>query len=240
MSLEHVLVRGLTKRYGDRVVLRDVSLSIKRGRVTAVLGPNAAGKSTLMKSVLALVRHDSAQAIYVDGAPVRDDERYRERIGYMPQGVRFPDQLRGDELLTLLKGIRGLTTQIDEELIDAFALREVLKQPIRAMSGGTRQKLNAATAFLFRPSLVLLDEPTAGLDPVASRVLLEKVRRARNAGTTIVLTSHILAEVQELADDIAYLADGVLRFSGSLPDLFELTQERSVDRALDVLLSRAA
>lgn len=237
---DHVVVRSLTKRYGKRRVLNDVNLAMQHGRVTAVLGPNAAGKSTLMKAILGLVRHDSESEILVEGVPVRDSVSYRENVGYMPQGVRFPDQLRGDELLDLLKGMRRPGIPVDEELIDAFGIRDVMRQSIRAMSGGTRQKLNAAAAFLFRPRLVLLDEPTAGLDPNSSQVLLEKVRRERSAGATVILTSHILREVEELADDIVYLIEGAVRFNGSLEQLLSETRETTVDRALAALLRSAA
>ncbi|MGE0556412.1 MAG: ATP-binding cassette domain-containing protein, partial [Gemmatimonadales bacterium] len=155
-------LRGLRKRYGRLEVLRGVDLDIAEGRITAIVGPNAAGKTTLIKSILGLVRRREG-VIRVGGEPVGLDPSYRRGIGYMPQAARFPEQLTGAEVLALLRGVRGEAAERDERLVDQLELRSSLATPVAAMSGGTRQKLNAAVAFLFRPSLLILDEPTAGL-----------------------------------------------------------------------------
>ncbi|HSE54025.1 MAG TPA: ABC transporter ATP-binding protein, partial [Gemmatimonadales bacterium] len=198
MMPSRVHISSLRKRFGRLEVLRRVDCTILPGRITAIVGPNAAGKTTLIKTILGMVRPDSG-AVTVDDAVVGRDPGYRERIGYMPQAARFPEQLSGREVIGLLTGVRGRGAALDDQLIRQFRLEPHLDRPIRALSGGTRQKLNAAVAFLFRPSLLILDEPTAGLDPVAAGLLKDKVLRAPGEGTTVILTSHIMSEIEELA-----------------------------------------
>lgn len=231
--------RGLSKRFGRLQVLDGIDLRIVRNRVTAIVGPNAAGKTTLIKTILGLTRPD-AGAIVVDGADVRNSDSYRERIGYMPQIARFPENLTAAELFEMLKDLRGKQGVLDEELIEAFALAGELQKPLRTLSGGTRQKVNAVMAFLFKPDLLILDEPTAGLDPVASGVLKEKIVAERDAGRTFVLTSHIMSEVEELADDVAFLHDGRIEFSGPVRDIKSLTRQTNLERAIAAMMMRGA
>ncbi len=232
-----VRVERLSKRFGRVAVLRDLDLVLAPGRITAVVGPNAAGKSTLIKSIVGLVRPDAgAGRILIDGQVVGSDHRYRERVGYMPQAARFPDHLTGREVLALLLGLRGNPANADLELIDRFALEPSLDQPIRTLSGGTRQKLNAAVAFLFRPSLVILDEPTAGLDPLASAILKDKVLATPAAGGTVLLTSHIMSEIEELAQDVVFLVEGRVAYQGSIGNLVASTGESRLERAIARLM----
>ncbi|HEX5200336.1 MAG TPA: ABC transporter ATP-binding protein, partial [Actinoplanes sp.] len=169
------------KRYGRVPVLRGIDLSVKAGRVTAILGPNGAGKSTLIRVLLGLARPDDG-SVTVAGTVVGDDPAYRAAIGYMPQHPHFPENLTGREVVRLLRELRGHTVPEDDELFESFALAAELDKPVRTLSGGTKQKLNAALAFMFRPRILLLDEPTAGLDPVASGVLKARILGARQAG----------------------------------------------------------
>ena len=232
-------IQGLRKRYGALQVLDGVDLVIHPGRVTAVVGPNAAGKTTLIKSVLGLTRPD-AGTIYVDGNAIDEAGEYRARIGYMPQIARFPDNLTGADLLAMMRDLRGAAASADEELIDALGLRSQLHKPLRVLSGGTRQKVNAALAFHFAPSTLFLDEPTAGLDPVSSSVVKDKIAAERDAGRTFVLTSHVMSELEELADDIAFLIDGRIRFSGPIHDLKKETRQLSLERAIAHVLETGA
>jgi len=236
-------LRGLVKRYGKLPVLQGIDLRVRRGRVTAIVGPNGAGKTTLIKSVLGLARPDGGSILF-DGVALNGDPSYRARIGYMPQIARFPDNLCGAELLALLKELRcggGCDpSTVDEELIDRFRLAPQLDRPLRTLSGGTRQKVNAVMAFLFRPDLLILDEPTAGLDPVASSVLKDRIHAERRAGRTVVLTSHIMSELEELADDVAFLLDGSLRFAGPLADLKRSTRQANLERAIAQMMSQEA
>jgi len=230
-----VSVRGLTKSYGKRAVLRGIDLALSRGAVTAIIGPNGAGKTTLNKALLGLVHPDGGTILF-DGVDVRGSIAHRARIGYMPQSARFPEDSSARDLLTLLGDLRGTERARDEHLLEAFALDRFLDQPVRALSGGQRQRLNAAAAFLFTPELLLLDEPTAGLDPVASSTLKDHMRSVRDDGRAVVITSHILSELQELADQIVFLHEGRVAFAGTLQALQERTGATSLERAIALLM----
>lgn len=230
-------IRNLAKRFGRSEVLRAIDLEVRRGRVTAIVGPNAAGKTTLLKMILGLTRPDRGELIF-DGVRVHGDPAYRSRIGYMPQSPRFPDHLTGNELIALMTDLRGPATRpLDRELVDLFGLPPELDKPLRTLSGGTRQKVNAVLAFLFDPELLILDEPTAGLDPVASGVLKSKITRSRTAGKTFILTSHIMSELEELADDVAFLLDGRVQFVGAIHDLKLYTREFTLERAVASIMT---
>ena len=226
-----IRIDGLAKRFGQLDVLQGVDLTIEAGRVTAIIGPNGAGKTTLIKIILGLARADRG-SVRVMGEPVGDDPAYRTRIGYMPQIARFPQNLTGVELLAMLRDLRGGAAGTDDDLIRRFALEPELDKPLRTLSGGNRQKVNAVAAFLFDPDLVVLDEPTAGLDPVASGILKDKVRDERDRGKSFILTTHIMSEVDELADDVVLLHDGRVRFAGPVHDLKVRTRQLNLERAI--------
>ncbi|HXY31534.1 MAG TPA: ABC transporter ATP-binding protein [Gemmatimonadaceae bacterium] len=234
-----IQVRSLWKKFGALDVLRGLELAVGRGRVTAIVGPNGAGKTTLLKTILGLTRPDAGEVV-VDGVRVNGDESYRSQIGYMPQLARFPGNLTARELFAMLSDLRGVDPSIalDEELVTAFALEPELAKPIRTLSGGTRQKVNAAAAFLFRPRLLILDEPTAGLDPLSSGVLKAKVLAARDSGCTVVVTSHIMSDLEELADDVVFLSGGQAHYAGSVAELIELTRQVNLERAIAAMMLR--
>jgi Cu-processing system ATP-binding protein len=226
-----IRVRELEKRFGKATVLRGVDLDIVGGRVTGIVGPNGAGKTTLMKMILGLTQVDDGK-IWVDGERVGSDPSYRTAIGYMPQIARFPENLTGAELIAMLRDLRGNSADIDDDLVARFGLRSQLDKPFRVLSGGTRQKVNAVLAFLFRPNLLVLDEPTSGLDPVASATLKQKIAEVRNLGRTVIVTSHVLSDLEAIADDIVYLNDGSVGFAGPVRDLKLATRELSLERAI--------
>jgi Cu-processing system ATP-binding protein len=226
-----VQVSGLRKRFGRLTVLDGLDLSIRQGEVTAVLGPNGAGKTTLIKSILGLVRPDAGE-ICVGGEPVGEGPEYRARIGYMPQIARYPENLTPRELVRMLRDLRGDTAEVDERLVEALRLGPELDKPFRTLSGGNRQKTSAVLAFLFRPDVLFLDEPSAGLDPVASSVLKDRILAERTEGRTVILTSHILAEVQELAERVVYLLDGRILFDAPVAGLLAASGEATLERAI--------
>ena len=224
----------IRKRFGPLEVLKGVSLDVRPGAVTALVGPNASGKTTLIKIALGLTRADSG-ALRLDGAAVDDAGEYRRSLGYMPQIARFPENLRVRDVLELVAALRPGAPR-DDELVGAFGLNAEMDSKLATLSGGTRQKVNAALGFLFRPALLILDEPTAGLDPIASVVLKDKIRHVRSQGRTVLITSHILAELEEIADDVAFLCDGTLRFAGSVAALLEQTREERLEAAIAALM----
>jgi len=230
-----LVVNGVRKRFGVVPVLQGIELTVRRGRVTAILGPNGAGKTTLIKIVLGLTGAD-AGCVTFDGQVLGDDPRPRAAIGYMPQIARYPENLSGAELMTMLADLRGTTATLDRELVDRFRLGSDLSKPLRALSGGTRQKVNAVLAFLFAPTLLVLDEPTAGLDPLSSSVLKDKIHEERERGGTVILTSHVMTELEELADDVVFLLDGTVRFAGSLHELKLRTRQLNLERAVAQLM----
>lgn len=232
-----VRITELSKSYGALQVLRSVNLAVRPGRVTALVGPNSAGKTTLIKSLLGLTRPDAGR-IAIRGTDINGDERYRSRIGYMPQIARYPENLAAAELISMLKDLRGIGAPLDLELVDAFALDSILDRPLRLLSGGTRQKVNAVMAFLFAPELLVLDEPTAGLDPVSSGVLKDKILAERGGGRTFLLSSHIMNELEELADDVALLLEGQVVFAGTLDELKRITNQGTLERAIATMMRR--
>jgi Cu-processing system ATP-binding protein len=235
-----VAVTGLRKTFGRLHVLQGVDLALQPGRVTALVGPNASGKSTLIKCVLGLVRPDGGQ-VTVLGEQVGNDPHYRRMIGYMPQTASFPDNLTGDEVLELLADLRPGETPDDGELRERLGLADAtLAQPVRTLSGGTRQKLNVLVALRYHPPILILDEPTASLDPVASAALKDVVRARAGGNAAVLLSSHVMAEVEELADDLVYFVEGRVRFHGTLDELRLSTGERKVERAVARLLREAA
>jgi Cu-processing system ATP-binding protein len=233
-----IRVNKLRKRFGRLQVLDDLELEIASGKVTAILGPNGAGKTTLIKSILGLVRPDGG-SIEIGGEPLTGGAGYRADIGYMPQVAHYPGNLTVREILEMIRDLRGGAGERDEELIALFDLEGQMEKQFRNLSGGNRQRVSAALAFLFRPSLLFLDEPTAGLDPVASSTLKDKILRERAAGRTIVLTSHVMSEVEELADTVVYLLDGRVYFEEPVKALLERTGEPTLERAMARVMLRA-
>lgn len=230
-----ISARGVRKRFGRLDVLTGVDLDVPAGCVTAIVGPNASGKTTFNRILLGLVRPDGG-AIAFDGRLLNGDARYRERIGYMPQIARFPENLTGRDLMAMVRDVRRAGTARDEELVEALALQGVLDTPLRVLSGGTRQRINAALAFLFRADPLILDEPTAGLDPISAGTLKDKIRRERDAGRALIVTSHVLSELDEIADRIAFLLDGVIRFDGTRDHLLGATGQPTLERAIAHLM----
>lgn len=227
-------IRSLRKRYRSVQVLDGVDLTVGTGRITAIVGPNAAGKTTLIKSVLGLTHPDEG-SIAIGGVEVDAAGAYRASIGYMPQIARFPENITGQDLIDMIVDLRGGTAE--RALIDRFELGVHLGKPMRTLSGGTRQKINAVIAFMFAPPVLILDEPTAGLDPVAAGILKDLVLSERKRGTTIVLTSHVLSEIEELADDVAFLYEGRIRFAGPVTALKRVTRQFTLERAIAHVLS---
>jgi Cu-processing system ATP-binding protein len=234
-----IRIAGLRKRFGQLDVLRGIDAELRRSRVTGIVGPNAAGKTTLIKAILGLTHPDEGE-IHVGEVRVNGDESYRRKIGYMPQIARFPSNLTGAELLAMLRDLRPDAAAIDRELIDWFGLEGELPKKLNTLSGGTRQKITAVTAFMFKPEILILDEPTAGLDPRSAGILKDKIRSERARGRTFIITSHIMAELEELADDVIFISEGRVGFAGSISEMIRLTRQTNLERAVAKLMDRGA
>jgi len=230
-------ISKLTKRFGDHEVLRGVDLTVDRGRVMGIVGPNGAGKTTLIKTLLGLCQPTSGD-ILLDGRTILGQEAYRAHIGYMPQIAHFPENLTAAELFDMVRDLRGTPGVLDASLLRGFALESQLDKPLRVLSGGTRQKVNACLALLFQPSLLVLDEPTAGLDPLSSAILKDRLLSLRGDGVTVLVASHIMSELEELCDDVAFLLDGVTRFAGPIGELTSTTRQANLERAIAALMIR--
>lgn len=226
-----IRIKNLCKAFDGRNVLNNLTLSIERGSVVGILGPNASGKSTLIKCILGLVNPDSG-VLHLDGEKISRQSHYRSKIGYMPQASRFPDNLTVGELFAMLEDLRGGSADLDIELFARYDLGAIKRQRLGTLSGGTRQKINAAVAFLFSPRVFILDEPTVGLDPLSTLILKDKIRKESAAGKTVVLSSHLVNEVEELATHILYIVDGRPIFDGSVAEINAVTAETRLERAL--------
>ncbi|HEX5131647.1 MAG TPA: ABC transporter ATP-binding protein [Candidatus Krumholzibacteria bacterium] len=233
-----IKIQHLHKAFGELVVLDDVSLEIHPGSVTAILGPNASGKSTLIKCILGLVHPDRGK-ILIDDVSIRGQSHYRTKVGYMPQIARFPENLTVDELFAMVRDLREDIVDVDIELFARYELGAIGTKRLGTLSGGTRQKIVAALAFLFVPRILVLDEPTVGLDPVSTTILKDKVIKERAAGKTILLSSHLVNEVEEMADHIVYLLDGKPVFNGTMAEVKATTAESRLDRALVQIMEKA-
>lgn len=235
--MDRIVFEGLGKRYGKQWALRAVNARFAEGEIVMVIGPNGSGKTTLIKCLLGLV-HPTEGAITVNGQAVGRDPAYRADIGYMPQLAEFPRELTVDQLLRMMNDIRDARSgSTDDRLIGQLGVDALLDKRIGALSGGMRQKVSAVLAFRYRPNILVLDEPTAGLDPVSASKLLDAVISAKRKGATVLITSHIMEEVQRLGDRLAYLQDGRLRFALPPEMITEVTGESSLALALPKYLA---
>jgi Cu-processing system ATP-binding protein len=226
-----IIANNVNKSFGKLQVLKEVSVNCGEGECIALIGPNGSGKTTFIKCLLGMVVPDSG-FITFKGSNIIHDWAYRKHIGYMPQIGRYPDNMTIAQVFEMMKDIRKQKNNIDEELIHAFGLDKLMEKRMRTLSGGTRQKVSAALAFLFNPDILILDEPTAGLDPVASEILKEKIIAEKQKGKLILITSHILSELDDLITQVMYLQDGQLRFHKSIELLRKDTGEEKLAKAI--------
>lgn len=209
----------LTKRYrGGARGVTGLTLSVAAGEVFGFLGPNGAGKSTTIRMMLDLLRPTSGHVRVLGMDPRRDGVAVRARLGYVPGDLRLYERLTGRQLLHHLAGLRRMRDLGDgEALATRFDLD--LDRPIRALSRGNRQKVGIVQAFMHRPDLLVLDEPTSGLDPLMQREFGRLVRETAAGGGTVFLSSHVLSEVQHLADRVALIREGRLELVSGVEEL---------------------
>lgn len=228
-------IKELQKKFGKFEVLKNVNLSCKKGECIALIGPNGCGKTTLIKSVLGMVLPDSG-TIHFNGNSVLGEYLYREKIGYMPQIGRYPDNMTIGQIIEMIKKIRNSSDDLDEDLLHAFELEKMFDKQMRTLSGGTTQKVSAVLAFLFNPDVLILDEPTAGLDPLAAEVLKEKIIKEKEKGKLILITSHLLSELDDLITEIIFMQEGKVHFHQKVEELKETTGEEKISKAIAKIL----
>ncbi len=227
-----IIASNVSKKFGKLKALDNVSVTCNKGECIALIGPNGSGKTTLIKAILGMVVCDNG-FITFNEKNILHDWQYRAHIGYMPQIGRYPENMSIGQILDMMKDIRGKNYQtLDEDLVHQFKLNELLGKRMRTLSGGTRQKVSAALAFLFNPDVLILDEPTAGLDPVASEILKEKIITEKTKGKLILITSHILSELDELVTQVIYMQDGTLRFHKDIAELRADTGQQKLSKAI--------
>ena len=232
-----ISVKDVNKGFGKLKVLDNVSLELYKGKSYALVGPNGSGKTTLIKSILGMVIPSSGDILF-DNVSIKNEWKYREKIGYMPQIGHYPENMTIGQIIDMMKNIRKNVSEFDEQLIDEFKLYKMYDKRMHTLSGGTRQKVSAALAFLFNPPVLILDEPTAGLDPVSVEILKEKILVEKDNGKLIIVSSHILSDLDELTTDMVYLFEGKIHFNNSITSLKEETSEQKLGKAIATMIGQ--
>ncbi len=232
-----IVAKNITKQFGKLKALDNVSVTFSKGECIALLGPNGSGKTTLIKSLLGMIVPDSG-SIHFNNELITGKWRYRSQVGYMPQIGRYPENMSIAQVIDMMKDIRKETNKVhDEELIKGFGLENIMHKKMRTLSGGTTQKVSASLAFLFNPAVLILDEPTAGLDPLSSELLKQKIITEKQNGKLILITSHVLSELDDLITEVFYMQDGELLFHKKLSALKEETGEEKLSKAIAKIMS---
>lgn len=229
-------VKDLYKKFGKNEVLKGIDLTINEGGIFSILGPNGSGKTTLIKSILGMVLPDSGD-ISINGISLKNNYKYREKIDYLPQIANFPGNLKVNELINMIKDLRDYKDTKDQELIELFKLQPFLNKRLVNLSGGTKQKVNLVLTFMFDSPLIILDEPTSGLDPISHLRLKNLIFAEKAKGKTILVTSHILSFVEDIADEIVFLLEGKIYFKGTIPELKSKTETPDFEHAIASILS---
>lgn len=231
-------IEGLSKTFDRKPVLKSVSLNLEDSGIFTILGPNASGKTTLIKSILGMVFPDSGE-VRINGLSVKNQFEYKRQINYLPQIARFPENLKVYELLNFISDLRGKSARKDE-LIEMFSLNKYLKERINILSGGTKQKVNVLLAFMYDNPILILDEPTNGLDPIALVRLKELIKKEREAGKCILITTHIMQLVEDLSDRIIYMLEGHIHFDGNLSSLKSTYGASTVENCIANMLESSS
>jgi ABC-2 type transport system ATP-binding protein len=220
--MTEIEVRGLTKKFGRMTAVQDVSFTAPTGRVTGFLGPNGSGKTTTLRMVLGLVRPTAGEAL-IGGVPYRSLARPRRAVGALLEATGFHPGRRAREHLRVIAAAEGLPDGRVDEVLGQVELASSASRRVREYSLGMRQRLGIAAALLADPAVMLLDEPANGLDPAGIAWLRSLLRGLAAQGRTVVVASHVLAEIHQTADHVVIVSAGQLRFAGSLREVGETT-----------------
>lgn len=227
-----IAIENISKSFGRLAVLQDVSLFLEKAQCIALIGPNGCGKTTLLKTLLGMVKPQSGK-IMVNGDPIASSWKYRRQIGYMPQISHYPESMTIRQLFSMMKDIRKIPeNDLDMELMQIFDIPTIQDKRLGTLSGGTRQKVSACLAFLFNPDVLILDEPTAGLDPIATEALKAKIIQEKQKGKLILISSHILSELDDLVSNVIYMNEGKVLFFKPISVLFKEAGTEKLTRAI--------
>ena len=227
-------IKNLTKKFNKFTALNQVNIRFNDGHSVALIGPNGCGKTTLIKCILGLNVVEDGD-ILVKNESVKEHYLYRKNIGYMPQIGRYPENMTIAQTIQMIKDTRKVSeNELDTELLEAFELKSIFYKKMRTLSGGTTQKVSAVLAFLFNPGIIILDEPTAGLDPLASEILKNKIIKEKNKGKLIIITSHLLSELDDIVSEIVFMNEGKVIVHQSVE---ELMTERKTEKISESIIS---
>ena len=227
-------IKNLTKKFNKFTALNQVNIHFNDGHSVALIGPNGCGKTTLIKCILGLNVVEDGD-ILVKNESVKEHYLYRKNIGYMPQIGRYPENMTIAQTIQMIKDTRKVSeNELDTELLEAFELESIFDKKMRTLSGGTTQKVSAVLAFLFNPNIIILDEPTAGLDPLASEILKNKIIKEKNKGKLIIITSHLLSELDDIVSEIVFMNEGKVIVHQSVE---ELMTERKTEKISESIIS---
>src|SRR6056297_3496337 len=226
-----IQINNLKKAFGPHQVLKGIDLDIPEGQATGVVGPNGAGKTTLIKTILGLVKSDSGD-ISINDIHLNGNYDYRRQIGYMPQQARYPEQMVVSDLFQFIEDLREEESVYKQDLIDEFNLEPELHKQLRVLSGGNKQKVGATLAMMFNPDILFFDEPTAGLDPRSSHKFKKRVENEKENDKTVIITSHIMSELEQLVDHVVFILDGNIRYYGSMENLLNESNETRLEAAI--------
>jgi Cu-processing system ATP-binding protein len=227
-----ITASNVTKRFGKLNALNNVSVNFAKGNCIALMGPNGSGKTTLIKCILSMVVPTTGTITFKE-ENIQHHWLYRKHIGYMPQIGHYPENMSIGQVIRMIQDIRQpYTQQFDEELIESFGLNKIFTKRMHTLSGGTKQKVSATLAFLFNSDVFILDEPTAGLDIVSVEILKEKIKAETKKEKLIIITSHVLSDLDELVTEVMYMQEGSLLFHKNIAQLKNETGEEKLSKAI--------
>ena len=213
-----ITIKNLNKSYGKQHVLHDINLTLEQGQCLGLVTPQSG-------------------EVLVNGMNVQENQSYRQHIGFMQQNSCFPENMSVRETFRTIQDVRGTNTRLDKELYDAYEIESIAEKKTKTLSGGTSQKVNAALAFLFNPDILILDEPTASLDPLAANILKEKIVKEKNK--LVFITSHILSELEGIVTHIIFMEEGHILFFKPVDQLLKESQQDNVSQAVMYYLKKS-
>jgi Cu-processing system ATP-binding protein len=229
-----ICINDLNKSFKGNHALKNISLHFDKPGIAAILGPNGSGKTTLLKCLLGMVLPENGEILF-KGKSIKNEHTYRAEISYLSQIARFPENHTATELIRLMKKLKPGDTRGDK-LIEMFNLRSELGKKMGSLSGGTRQKVNITLALMHDTPVIILDEPSTGLDPLSLKRFKNFILEERGRGKLILITTHILDLAESLADDVLFLLEGNIYFDGSLNALLANESKHSLEDAIAHIL----